>query len=1218
MVPSLLLLLAASSAEAITADVCSSGCDFSDLQSALSDVSVDTILLADESYEGPFSVSHRVVRLVGGSSSRLHCGSATGEVSTIAVNTGTLVLDGLTVEPCTEGRAVLVDDGGRLFLENTLIDGLSAPTSVDGRGVYMAANTQGHVLGSAFQNLHAGSASGGAIFLSSGVEWFDQSSVYDNNKAALGAAIYASFATVLVDGGDFSSNHAVTAGGSVWAFNGSVDVWDSVFQDGQPSKGSYLYTDGSAVHLWPGTVFNGGGTQVELIRGQHQIHGTDFLGGVTKIDWTSQTGSDQLDIRASSFIGGGLGVKTTGANSERALYLGHSEFRDLVGSTKAGAMELYEQSAELEGNVFENTRSKCCNTQNAGGVAFQGTTYTYSVHHNRFCFNSGNNSSGGAMLWNKGGGAVEYNLFLGHYIASDHIVDGKPEWHNNTVLESRWLVSVGTRGSNSFTDNLVLYSQPSIMFPDGALSPRSYNMYGPNITGVTTEGTFGSLETSIADPMLVTPRASYACDSDLRPAPGSPLVDSGTPGEKDPDGSPLDIGAFAAQDGDRDGSPFGTDCNDQARNQRPGLPELCDGVDNDCDGDVDEGSSEGRTWYIDDDGDGFGTPSGAITSCTFVAGRVLNNEDCADSDSGRNPLVNEVCADGIDNNCDGLTDDGTAADATAHYADNDDDGFGDDDTQQRSCIVPSFRVEQGGDCDDGDTLVSPDADEVCDGIDNNCNGTVDGDLAIDPMSWWLDGDVDGFGDPDDEHVSCEAPEGYVDNGDDCNDADAAVSPAGIEVCSGRSEDCDDEIDEDPADAPAFWPDSDEDGAGNPDGVERFCSQPDGYVTNSLDCDDTNADVNLGALEVCNGLDDDCDGITDPSTADGVQLWFVDGDRDGFGAPDTGEISCGTGGGLTLDDTDCDDASDRVHPGAEEVCNEVDDDCVNGVDGADSLDARDWFPDADEDSFGADADPIRACEAPPFTADRSGDCNDAASAVNPDALEVCNEVDDDCDLTIDGPLADGAVDWYLDSDEDGFGQDADLERACEAPEGRVALPGDCDDALVDVNPDAAEVCNDRDDNCSGQADDGLEFGLFFRDNDEDGYGAGDGEARCIGGLGWAEASSDCDDGDPSVSPGADEIWYDGVDQDCDGNDEDRDGDGFLAPEVGGEDCDDTDPLTFPGAEPDADGTPRDCIRVIQVVSLGGGCGGCSGGNGSPSAVWALMLLGLLRRQTRSPV
>ena len=117
----------------------------------------------------------------------------------------------------------------------------------------------------------------------------------------------------------------------------------------------------------------------------------------------------------------------------------------------------------------------------------------------------------------------------------------------------------------------------------------------------------------------------------------------------------------------------------------------------------------------------------------------------------------------------------------------------------------------------------------------------------------------------------------------------------------------------------------------------------------------------------NGLDDDCD----PDTPDD--------DLDGDGYP--------------LDE-DCDDGDPSVSPAAEELCNGIDDDCDGVVDPE-----VDWFADEDGDGWGAGGG--SDCEPPAGSVDRGGDCDDADPAVNPDASEVCNGIDDDCDGEIDG-------------------------------------------------------------------------------------------------------------------------------------------------------------------------------------------------------------------------
>ena len=97
------------------------------------------------------------------------------------------------------------------------------------------------------------------------------------------------------------------------------------------------------------------------------------------------------------------------------------------------------------------------------------------------------------------------------------------------------------------------------------------------------------------------------------------------------------------------------------------------------------------------------------------------------------------------------------------------------------------------DCDDGDAAVSPDADEVCDGRDNDCDGTTD----LDPVAplWHLDADGDGFGDPNDAVGDCYALAGRVSDGSDCDDGNADVFPGATEWCNDRDDDCDPATDE---------------------------------------------------------------------------------------------------------------------------------------------------------------------------------------------------------------------------------------------------------------------------------------------------------------------------------------------------------------------------------------------------------------------------------------
>jgi hypothetical protein len=190
---------------------------------------------------------------------------------------------------------------------------------------------------------------------------------------------------------------------------------------------------------------------------------------------------------------------------------------------------------------------------------------------------------------------------------------------------------------------------------------------------------------------------------------------------------------------------------------------------------------------------------------------VSNSDDCDDLDASAFPGGSEVC-DGADNDCDSEIDEDDAADAAAWYADTDGDGYGDATNIDVSCAIKSGYVSDATDCDDTDAAVNPAATEVCDGADNDCDGSVDESDAADALTWYADLDGDGFGDAGNSIIACDAPTGFISNATDCDDTAATTHP-------GATDDWYDGIDEDRSEERDF---NNLDGS---EGVENGPSRP---------------------------------------------------------------------------------------------------------------------------------------------------------------------------------------------------------------------------------------------------------------------------------------------------------------------------------------------------------------------------------------------------------
>ena len=435
------------------------------------------------------------------------------------------------------------------------------------------------------------------------------------------------------------------------------------------------------------------------------------------------------------------------------------------------------------------------------------------------------------------------------------------------------------------------------------------------------------------------------------------------------------IGAFFDADGDGYGgedaglvceiapglSADARDCDDDDAAIHPGVDEACDGIDNNCNGEVDEGLVRLKVWYFDGDGDGFGAQYPAQHACgkpgeawVSVAG------DCNDADALVHPDATEVCNGNVDDNCDGLADDFDdhldLSTRITYHRDADLDTYGNPQVRTLTCGAPTGYVLDDTDCNDNRSDVYPGAPEVCSGYDNDCDGLADdADPDIDVSTqrdFFVDADLDGYGAPGVSVLACSLGAGLVDNDLDCNDSSAALNlddadNDGHTSCDG---DCNDSVpvitpvDEDGDGFTACDPAADcspFDGAVFPganeivaDGIDQDCDTVDDCYLD-LDFDGYgNGTVVGGQTLACNAPGeadnpDDCDDTT--AVIIGPQDWYHDGDGDGYGGvvvsfgcfpqfPDNTSV-----------DGDCDDVDPLIHPGAAEVCDDqIDHDCNGHV------------------------------------------------------------------------------------------------------------------------------------------------------------------------------------------------------------------------------------------------------------------------------------------------
>lgn len=358
--------------------------------------------------------------------------------------------------------------------------------------------------------------------------------------------------------------------------------------------------------------------------------------------------------------------------------------------------------------------------------------------------------------------------------------------------------------------------------------------FGQFVAGIETGGYRITIEVAgtVFVERDVTIDGSAAADLGIV-TPDNPFLPWYEDADGDDHGTTNDIVAAAAQPPGY--APTFDDCDDTDAQVHPGAAETCNLIDDNCNTVVDEGVQD--TFYADADADTFGDAAVSALACSAPAGFVIDNTDCDDTTASTFPGAVEAC-NGVDDSCDGQVDEGVML---SFFRDADGDLFGTSAQTMAACTVPAGFAAIDGDCDDSNATINPNAAETCNGLDDNCNITVDEGVT---STFFADSDGDLYGDRLTTQEACSVPAGYSTDNTDCDDTNAAINPETL-----------------------WYEDGDADTYPLQASQIMQCEEPAGggivdFPAGAWDCDDANPAVGPGFLEILeNGIDDDCNPAT---------------------------------------------------------------------------------------------------------------------------------------------------------------------------------------------------------------------------------------------------------------------------------------------------------------------------------------------------------------------